>query len=123
MDLEPSGLVAWLRPLRSASQPFLYRGPLPDGIPAMMRVVVVDGEAWTLPLLRSKGAITDGDLILRWEAGQNSALDTRRIADGRDVGNVIAQRGTGAEARDVVYDVTFAFVFHAFHPDGVIHTE
>jgi hypothetical protein len=24
---------------------------------------------------------------------------------------------------DVVHDVTFAFVFHAFHPDGVIHKQ
>ena len=106
----------------SADTPFLYRGPLPDGVPAMMRVVVVDGEAWTLPLLREKGTITDGDLTLEWEPGQNSALDSPLIASGRDVGNVVARRGAGDAAKDVVYDVTFAFVFHAFQPDGVIHT-
>ncbi len=103
----------------TASAPFLYRGDMPDGIEPMVRVVVVDGEAWSLPLLRSKGKIAKGDLVISWVEGQNSALDTRSIARGRDVGNVIAQRS----GLDVVHDVTFAFVFHAFHPEGVIHTE
>lgn len=106
----------------SADLPFLYRGPLPDGVPAMMRVVVVDGQAWTLPLLREKGTISQGDLTLQWEPGQNSALDSHQIAKGRDVGNVVATRASGSGAEDTAYDVTFAFVFHAFHPDGVIHT-
>ncbi len=106
-----------------ASMPFLYQGPLPEGVSPMTRVIVVDGEAWTLPLLRARGTITKGDLALRWEAGQSSALDTARIADGRDVGNVVVERGEGANAEDVVHHVTFAFVFHAFHPEGVIHGE
>ncbi|TVR95315.1 MAG: DUF3179 domain-containing protein [Rhodospirillales bacterium] len=106
----------------TARAPFLYRGPLPEGIEPMIRVVVVDGEAWSLPLLRERGTIQQGDLTLSWVPGQRSALDTRIIAEGRDVGNVVVQRGSGDAARDVVHDVTFAFVFHAFHPDGVIHT-
>ncbi len=102
--------------------PFLYRGPLPGDVPAMMRVVVVDGEAWTLPLVQREGTISRGDLTIRWTPGQNSALDAREIARGRDVGNVVVQRGAGAAAEDVVHDITFAFVFHAFHPGAPIHT-
>ncbi|MDA1090606.1 MAG: DUF3179 domain-containing protein [Proteobacteria bacterium] len=101
--------------------PFLFKGDLPKGINPMVRVVVVEGEAWSLPLLRDKGLITKGDLTLRWWAGQNSALDTRAIPKGRDVGNVVVQRKKGGKAEDVAYDVTFAFVFNAFHPNGVLH--
>ena len=107
----------------SAKVPFLFRGDLPDGIAPMVRVVAVGGEAWSLPLLRKKGKIIKGDLVLSWEAGQNSALDTRVIRRGRDVGNVVVQRRNGDGFEDVVHDVTFAFVFHAFHPEGTIHTE
>jgi len=59
--------------------------------------------------------------VLTWEPGQNSALDTRAIAEGRDVGNVLAQRRVGATLQDIPYDVTFAFVFHAFRPEGTLH--
>jgi hypothetical protein len=107
----------------SARFPFLFRGELPEGIAPMVRVVAVGGEAWSLPLLREKGTIAKGDLVLSWEEGQNSALDTRLIRRGRDVGNVVVQRRDGDGFEDVVHDVTFAFVFHAFHPEGAIHTE
>ena len=107
----------------SAQFPFLFRGDLPEGIAPMVRVVAVGGEAWSLPLLRKKGTIIQGDLVLSWEAGQNSALDTRVIRRGRDVGNVVVQRRAGTRTEDVVHDVTFAFVFHAFHPEGTIHTD
>ncbi len=100
----------------STSQPFLFRGELPDYIEPMIRVIVADGRAWSMPLLRDKGRIEAGDLILTWRAGQNSALDAGRIRDGRDVGNVVVQRKTGNGLVDQAYDVTFAFVFHAFHP-------
>jgi hypothetical protein len=96
---------------------------VPEGVNPTVRVIVVEGEAWTLPLLRSKGSVAKGGLILVWEAGQNSALDTRRIAEGRDVGNVVVRRRNGGREEDVLYDVTFAFVFNAFHPKGVIHTK
>ena len=92
----------------------LFQGDLPTDVNPMMRVVVVGGEAWTLPLLREKGTIRHGDVTIRWLPGQNSALDSGRIAAGRDVGNVIVQRGAGPGAGDVVHDVTFAFVFRAF---------
>jgi len=107
----------------SAQYPFLYQGTLPKGINPMVRVVAIGNEAWSLPLLRQKGRVTQGDLVLTWEPGQNSALDTGRISQGRDVGNVVVQRLVGGAPRDVVHDVTFAFVFHAFQKDGVIHTQ
>jgi len=99
----------------SASAPFLYGGDLPDYIEPMVRVIVADGRAWSMPLIRKKGKLTDGDLTLSWTKGQNSALDTSRIRKGRDVGNIVVQRKTGDKMEDVVYDVTFAFVYHAFY--------
>ncbi|MBT6117746.1 MAG: DUF3179 domain-containing protein [Rhodospirillaceae bacterium] len=102
--------------------PMFFDGTMPDGVPYMMRVVVVSGEAWSLPLLREKGRIESGDLVLTWTEGQASALDKSNIPDGRDVGNVIAQRRASDGAlEDLPYDVTFAFVFFAFEKDGVLH--
>ncbi|MGH6662696.1 MAG: DUF3179 domain-containing (seleno)protein, partial [Rhodospirillales bacterium] len=105
----------------SSPYPFLFAGDLPKGIEPMVRVVVVDGEAWSLPLLRDKGRIAKGDLVLSWRIGQNSALDADHIRDGRDVGNVVVQRIQDGRAADVVYDVTFAFVYNAFYPGRAIH--
>ncbi len=96
--------------------PFLYDGSTPEGIAPMARVVVVKDVAWSLEMLAEKKRIRDGDMELIWEPGQNSALDSRRIADGRDVGNVIVRKN----GVDIAYEVTFAFVFHAFRPDGRI---
>jgi hypothetical protein len=106
--------------------PFLYDGNLPVGIDPMERVVAVETarqkyEAWSLVLLAEKGTIESGDIVLTWEAGQNSALDTRSIAAGHDVGNVIVQRRRGDALIDVPFDVTFAFVFHAFRHGSPIH--
>jgi hypothetical protein len=106
-----------------AAAPFLYAGAMPVGIEPMARVVAVGDQAWSLELLRREKRIESGDLVLTWEAGQNSALDTRAIAQGRDVGNVLVQRmGAGGQA-DIPYDVTFAFVFNAFHPQGTLHKD
>ncbi|MBM3531115.1 MAG: DUF3179 domain-containing protein [Alphaproteobacteria bacterium] len=107
-------------------KPFLYDGSLPQGIEPMERVVAVETapgkhEAWALSLLRQRGTVEQGDLILRWEPGQASALDKAAISSGRDVGNVVVQRRTGGRMLDVVYDVTFAFAFHAFRPNSPIH--
>jgi len=106
----------------SSAKPFLYSGPLPEGVPPLERVVVVDGIAWTFSLLRKRGRVEIGDLVITWEAGQNSALDSQYISDGRDVGNVVVQRRSknGALA-DAVHDVSFAFAFRAFFPKGRIH--
>ncbi len=105
----------------SSAKPFLYGGPLPEGVPPLERVVVVDGIAWTFSLLRKRGRVEIGDLVITWEAGQNSALDSQYISDGRDVGNVVVQRRSkNGELADAVHDVSFAFAFRAFFPKGQI---
>jgi hypothetical protein len=105
----------------SAGMPFLYDGEVPPGIAPLARVVVVGQEAWSLDRLREAGRIEAGELVLSWRLGQASALDASRIADGRDVGSVIVQRERNGRLQDVVHHVTFAFVFHAFEPDGMLH--
>lgn len=108
----------------SSAKPFLFDGPLPEGVPPLERVVVVDGEAWTFALLKKRRRIERGDLVITWEPGQNSALDSAIIADGRDVGNVVVQRrGRDGRLADAVHDVSFAFAFRAFFPRGRIHHE
>ena len=109
----------------TSAVPFLFRGEFRAGIEPMTRVVVVrDGEAAaavTLKLIREKGPISVGGTVLTWRKGQASALDASTVAGGRDVGNVIAQkRLADGHLFDVAYDVTFAFVFHAFHPGSDI---
>lgn len=110
----------------SGQKPFLYDGSLPDDIDPMERVIAVETrpgyhEAWSLPLLRERGTIEAGDIVLKWEAGQTSALDKGTVAGGRDIGNVVVQRQQGGQLSDIPYDVAFAFAFHAFRPDSPIH--
>jgi len=108
----------------ASTRPFLFDGDFPEGIDPMARVVVVkqaEPQAVSLELLRRRRKINLGDVALSWVEGQASALDHAQIAKGRDVGNVVAQRRLAdGVVVDVAYDVTFAFVFHAFHPDGTI---
>jgi hypothetical protein len=109
-------------------RPFLYDGTLPHGIEPMERVVAVETapgrhEAWTLLLLRRNRTIRRGDLVIEWQPGQASALDTSSIPAGRDVGNVVVQRLQGDQLVDIPHDVTFAFVFHAFRPNSPIHRD
>lgn len=105
----------------SAGMPFLYDGEVPEGIAPLARVVVVGNEAWPLDLVRERGPVEAGGLVLSWRAGQRSALDSPRIADGRAVGSVLVQRRADGGMEDVVHHVTFAFVFHAFQPEGLLH--
>ncbi len=105
----------------SGSWPFLFRGEYDGPVPPLARVVAVGNEAWTMESLRAAGRIEQGDLILTWEEGQNSALDSGVISQGRDVGNVVVQRRVNGVLEDVVHDIPFAFVFHTFVPDGVLH--
>ena len=105
----------------SGERPFLYRGPMPEKLPAMARVVVVDGEAWALDLVREKRRIETDSHVIAWTAGQASALDAQEIAQGREVGTVTVRKKTDQGLQEAVYDVTFAFVFKAFHPDGTWH--
>jgi hypothetical protein len=111
----------------TGQRPFLYNGSLPEGIEPMERVVAVETaprhEAWALALLRRRGAIHRADLLIQWQPGHASALDKASIPAGRDVGNVIVQRREEDRLVDVPYDVTFAFVFHAFRPNSPMHRD
>jgi len=105
-------------------RPFLYDGEMPEGVRPLDRVVSLESkdQAWSLPLLWRKRELRVGDgIVIRWSPGQNSALDSASIADGKDVGNIVVQRETPAGPVDVPYFVDFAFAFHAFFPKAPIH--
>lgn len=95
----------------------MFRGEMPAGIEPMARVIRVGDRAWALDLVRRKGRLTTADgLVIQWWRGQNSALDTERISEGRDIGNVTVTR----KGEDVPYSVDFAFAFNAFFPNSRI---
>jgi len=103
----------------SARRPFLYRGGAPEGIAPLARVVAINGTAYALALVQDKGVIEEDGYKISWVAGQASALDAHDVADGKDVGNVVVQKKQpDGSWRDAPYDVTFAFAFHAFEPEG-----
>jgi len=110
----------------TASAPFLYRGDMPKGIEPMARVVVVRVDRAkpvivALEHLRKSGALTLKGVRLSWKAGQSSAVDAAELAKGRDVGTVKAVSDLpDTKGALLPYDVTFAFVAHAFHPDVAI---
>ena len=107
-----------------STRPFLYDGAMPEGIAPLERVVRVGDEAWSLALVRERKTINKGDIVIRWEPGQASALDSAVIAEGFDVGNVTVQRKNAqGDLEDVPYGVDFAFAFHAFLPEVPIYTE
>jgi hypothetical protein len=106
---------------RSKPYNFHLGPPMPEDIAPLARVVVVDGEGWSLSLLRAEGRIETADLVLVWESGQASALDSAFVSQGRDVGNVTVQRKTQYGLEDAVYDLSFGFAFRAFYPDGILH--
>jgi hypothetical protein len=107
-----------------ASAPFLFRGELPKGLPAMARVVVARMDkrtvAVSLALLTRKGRIERDGVIFAWRNGVASALGASSIAKGKDIGAVEV---TGRDGAPLVHDVTFAFVFNAFVKDAVVLTE
>jgi len=102
-------------------RPFLFSGELPKDINPMARVVVFDAggkkQAVSLKFLNERKKLKISDVTLSWFAGQNSALDTSRISEGRDIGNVIVQVDSANGPRDIVHDITFAFVVKAFSPN------
>ncbi len=100
----------------SSERPFLYSGEMPPhDVPALARVVRVGDRAWPMTRLADEGEVTEAGITLTWTAGQASALDSRRISEGKDVGNV---RVKDANGMDLAHDVMFAFAFHAFWPEG-----
>ena len=104
-------------------RPFLFFGDLPEdeGIGPLTYVVAVGEEAWTIAALQDAGRVEHDDLVITWEPGQNSVMGERMISNGVDIGNVTVQRDDNGTMVDAVYDVTFAFAFNAFRPEGVIY--
>ena len=107
--------------------PFLYEGTWPDNVNPMERVVAVETspgkyEAWLLSVIRERGRVEAGNIVIEWSAGQLSALDAVRIAESKDIGNVTVRRKTDQGFEDLSYDVTFAFAFHAFRK-APIHSD
>ncbi|MEP2784293.1 MAG: DUF3179 domain-containing protein [Pseudoruegeria sp.] len=99
-----------------SKRPFLYSGENPPhDISPLARVVRVGDQAWPLERLSKSGRVQEAGVIISWKAGQASALDSGRIAKGREVGSI---RVKDASGRDVPHDVMFAFAFHAFWPEG-----
>ena len=98
-------------------RPFLYKGENPPhGIHPLARVVVVGKRAWPLERFKQSVEITEAGVRIIWKAGTASALDSRNISQGRDVGSIrVRNVKTG---KDIAHDVAFAFSFHAFHPRG-----
>jgi hypothetical protein len=77
------------------SSPFLYDGPpTPGELPAMARITTVDinndAVAYPNDALQSLRVINDTvggkDIVVFWEEGLASALDSSEIASGEDVG-------------------------------------
>ncbi|MGX1500784.1 hypothetical protein ACSSV1_005853 [Labrenzia sp. MBR-25] len=103
----------------TADAPFLFKGELPDNVPAMAHVVVVrtgDGPIIvTLDRVRKGGFQQEGYRI-DYSEGVASALDSKTIGEGRETGTVRVTK----DGKDVVHDLTFAFVAHAFHPESPI---
>ena len=114
----------------SLARPFLYRGALPEGIPALARVVSLADRkrAIALSKLRREGSVrwnevdggVGGDVVLEWHEGQTSALDHGLVEKGKEIGSVYAWRERDGARVAVVYFVDFAFAFHAFFPKSVI---
>jgi len=101
----------------SLARPFLYNGELPPhGVPPLARVLKIGDKAWPLTRLRDLETLTEDGVIITWTSGQASALDSRNIGKGKDVGTIrVRDAKTG---KDIKHDVVFAFAFHAFFPNG-----
>ena len=100
----------------SAARPFLYAGEAPPhGIAPLMRVVRVGERAWPFSRLAEAGELREAGVVITWAAGKASALDSRTLAAGRDVGMVRVRDASGT---DLAHDVMFAFAYHAFWPEG-----
>jgi len=104
----------------SSAVPFLYRGPMPEGIAPLSYVVLVrDGPeplAISLDRLRRDGKIDRGGMVIAWVPGVRSVLDTSDIETGREIGSVSVSR----DGKDLAHELTFAFVVHAFLPQTAI---
>ena len=96
--------------------PFRYKGKMPHhGISPLVWVVRVGDRAWPLTRVAVLGALSGAGVVISWTARQALALDTSRIASGRDVGTIRVRDNQGW---DVPQDAMFALAFHSFWPEG-----
>ena len=107
----------------SSEAPFLYRGDYEGKIPALARVVVVGNVGYALSYLSKIETLEKDNIRITWQAGQNSALDSAQISNGKDVGNIVVQQKQDDKWQNIPYMVSFAFAFKAFNPDQEIITE
>jgi len=94
--------------------PFLYLGaPTPNELPAIARVLTIDlnGEAVAYPydILKEVHIINDTvggeEIVVFWQAGVASALNTSEVAAGRDVGSGAAfSRSVGDQILTFTFD-------------------
>ncbi|MEE9454092.1 MAG: DUF3179 domain-containing protein [Paracoccaceae bacterium] len=100
-----------------SARPFLYNGENPPhGISPLARVIRVGNRAWPLERLQNLETLTEAGVRIVWKSGMVSALDTSLIEHARNIGSIrVYDANTGA---DVVHEVSFAFAFHAFAPNG-----
>jgi hypothetical protein len=79
--------------------PFLYQGPpTPGELPPVARVLALEFEgesvAYPYDLLAELSVVNDRvgeqDVVIFWQPGTASALDTGIIAEGQDVGSAVA---------------------------------
>ncbi len=107
----------------SLSRPWLYQGDLSGiaelGLKPLDRVICVKDQAWPLERIREEGVIREAGVVISWNGNYHaSALDTAMIQEGRLIPSVEVVDGDG---NPVAHEIIFAFVFHAFMPDGVWH--
>ena len=100
--------------------PFLFTEQVPQGVQPLEYVVIADDKAWSLSLVQEQKTLVDGDIEISWQPGRASALDSRQIAEGRDLGSVIVHRLTDSSKTLIPYKNSFAFVWYAFNPDADI---
>ncbi len=106
----------------SSAWPFLFQANYDGPVPPLAYVVAVGQDAWPLQALRKMGELKHEDIVISWQRGMNSALDSSRIDRGRDVGFVTVGRlNSDGSIDEISHDMTFAFAFKAFNPEGVIH--
>ena len=105
-------------------RPYLYRGGYHGPSPALAYVVAVEGDAWPLKQVRDAGRIEFGDIVITWAGGMNSAPHKRHISNSRDIRFVtVRRRKTDGTLVDIPHNVTFAFAFQAFRPEGILHVK
>lgn len=106
------------------SNPFLYTGQYDGPGKALSYVIAIEDQAWLLSDVRASGSISRNQIKITWNQGMNSALSTKTIKKGRDIGFVhVARKLPDGSHSDIPYVMTFAFAFKAFHPDGTIHSQ